>query len=202
MGRADGKTLTLKQYILICYGLKTDDQVQGGPAWTETDRYDIVAKLEPADKPLTSKENEDKVLDAMRNLLADRFHLEVRKEERPVSGYTLVTAKGGPKLKPAATPERHSNRWYGNKLTSISASMKIFADLLTRITGSPVVDGTGIAGEFDLELEWSSDDTPVATAKAPPISVAVQEQLGLKLEPRKAVKPVLVVVSAQRPAAN
>jgi uncharacterized protein (TIGR03435 family) len=60
-----------------------------------------------------------------------------------------------------------------------------------------VVDKTGIAERVDFTLSWASDSAP--DSGAPSIFTAVQEQLGLKLEPARGPVDVLVVDSAERP---
>ena len=76
-----------------------------------------------------------------------------------------------------------------------------------------VVDRTGLDGAFDATLRWTPDEsTPGMAQKAkfvpgndpngPSIFTAIQEQLGLKLEPAKGPVDVIVVVSAQPPTVN
>jgi uncharacterized protein (TIGR03435 family) len=71
--------------------------------------------------------------------------------------------------------------------------------LLRLQTGRPVVDKTGLTGNYDFELQWSAGDPPPADSAAPSIFTAVQEQLGLKLESTKGPVDVLVIDRAERP---
>jgi uncharacterized protein (TIGR03435 family) len=80
------------------------------------------------------------------------------------------------------------------------STMPALALALTRPAGRKVVDQTGIAGAFDFTLTWSADD---GVDGAPSIFTALQDQLGLKLEPQKGQTEVLVVDHAERvPTAN
>jgi uncharacterized protein (TIGR03435 family) len=71
-----------------------------------------------------------------------------------------------------------------------------------------VVDRTGLGGTFDFALDWSPDDAPAesngsaATASMPPLLVAIQEQLGLKLEQQKGVEEYMVVERIEKPTEN
>jgi uncharacterized protein (TIGR03435 family) len=73
------------------------------------------------------------------------------------------------------------------------------------MTGRPVIDRTGLSGAFDFDLQWTSGPvapaagTPASPDDGPSIFVALQEQLGLKLEPARAPFGVVVVDAVQRP---
>ena len=70
-------------------------------------------------------------------------------------------------------------------------------------TGRPVVDKTGLDGAYDFKLDWAPDDSPAATdASAPTLFRALQEQLGLKLEPSRTPQEIFVVESTEKPFAN
>jgi uncharacterized protein (TIGR03435 family) len=67
----------------------------------------------------------------------------------------------------------------------------------------PVIDKTGLAGRFDFVLRWTPDETtPSEPNAAPGIFTAVREQLGLKLEPTKALADVHVIDRVEKPCAN
>ncbi len=71
-----------------------------------------------------------------------------------------------------------------------------------------VIDKTGLTGRYDLTLRWTPalSTTPILSGEpdtsAPSIFTAVQEQLGLKLEPTKGSVPVLVIERAEMPSEN
>jgi uncharacterized protein (TIGR03435 family) len=142
-------------------------------------------------------------------LLADRFKLEVHRETREMPVYALVPAKGGLKLGEIGPP---SNDWVRIQIGrgTLEAKQMPTAQLLSILGGivhREVLDESGIKGVFDIKLDWSPDDitanavTGVAAAK-PSIFTAMQEQLGLKLESRKAPMQVVIIDRAERPSGN
>jgi uncharacterized protein (TIGR03435 family) len=88
-------------------------------------------------------------------------------------------------------------------------TMSELAVNFSRFMDRIVIDQTGLAGGFDVELEWTPDqippDTPPEALPAPngpSIFTAVEEQLGLKLRSTKAMIDVLVIDHAERPNYN
>jgi uncharacterized protein (TIGR03435 family) len=89
--------------------------------------------------------------------------------------------------------------WSDGKLTTTNVSMKQLADFFSRQLGQPVEDSTGLIGVFDLKLEWTPDEHSQDTTKdAPSLFTAVQEQLGMKLQPGKVNVDILVVDRVER----
>jgi uncharacterized protein (TIGR03435 family) len=74
--------------------------------------------------------------------------------------------------------------------------------MLGVITRRPVVDRTGLGGEFDFQLEFAPPDAPAADSSAPSVFTAVQEQLGLKLETAKVPAEIVVIDRAEKPSEN
>lgn len=193
---------TLHSLVRSAYHL-TPNQVEGGPRWTESERYDINAKSEgPADDP--------ELMRMLQTLLAERFKLKFHIDKKEFSGYVLVAAKGGLKIKPvgAETNRTHSN---SNGLVSSieveGSTLKTLADVLSRSLRMPVGDASGIDGAFTFKLEWTPEDLAGARADSgvagpPTIFTALQEQLGLKLESRKVPMDVYVIDSAEKPGEN
>jgi uncharacterized protein (TIGR03435 family) len=83
-------------------------------------------------------------------------------------------------------------------------TMDALAFTLSGTTGRTVIDKTGIAGRYSFELHWTPDNTPADSpiVGGPSIFTAVQEQLGLKLQPSTAQLDVLVIDYAQKPSEN
>lgn len=202
-GRLTATNWTLRDYIRICYDIRIDSHVVGGPKWIDENRYDIVATMAEsgAAAPEERQREPERINAALRNLLADRFHLVLHRESKAVTGYALTVAKNGPKLKESAPETRNSNRWINGKLTSTGVSMSKLAEVLTRIIGSPVVDYTSISGIYDLVLEWAPERAR-ETSDKPDIFAAVQQQLGLKLESQKVEQQILVIDRAELPEGN
>jgi bla regulator protein BlaR1 len=222
-GRINVTNASLRILIRNAYRLQ-DSQIVGGPAWMGADRFDIVAKAEGNPTPTQIQE-------MLRALLAERFKLAVHDERRELTVYALVRTRIdgniGPQMRAAApcfrmpanmppptapppdeTPCGFRLRpgWMQARAVTMAALAGSLANQVTRF----VVDRTGLAGEFDLELEWTpfqrpaspdapaaADDRPVDAG--PSIFTAVQEQLGLRLESDRAPVDVVVVDSAERP---
>ena len=211
----------------------TNDQIVGGPDWIDSDRFDITAK---ASAPF--KQDEARAM--LQALLADRFGLATHMETRELPVYLLVLARKdgalGPQMKKSDVdcaalfasvtaggkmPERLPN---GNLPCGISVrlnqgqgvvtgngvAMEQLARNLVGGVGRIVVDKTGLAGYYDINVTFAADGPPSAGAPAAPapdpggasLFTAMQEQLGLKLEPGRAPISVLVIDRATRPAAD
>jgi uncharacterized protein (TIGR03435 family) len=191
----------LKQLIIYAYDLKVY-QLSGGPAWvtnpsTDTDYYDINAKAE-GDEPLT----EPWARQLLQTLLADRFQLKLHRESREMPVYALVVGKPGPKFKESA-PDAATKMIPKVSLETVASTftkspMSSLVRLLSAAGDRPVLDQTGLAGFYDYKIEFAR----AADSSAASLSTAVQEQLGLKLEPRKAPIEVLVIDHAERPSEN
>lgn len=194
-GRAVGTGVTLKRCIIGSYHVGPG-QVVGGPAWVDSDRFHIEAKAEtPTD--------DDAALDAMiRALLAERFHLALHKETRSMQALVLEVAKNGPKLEKAAGGDAVTDGQHGGMVLK-NSTMDAFAERLSRVTGLPVINQTGLDGVFNLKLLWTPDGEHPESADAPPdLPTAIQEQLGLRLASRKAPVEVLVIDHAEKPEAQ
>ena len=184
-----------------------------GPAWMNEEYYDVAAKFPDG----VSKEKLPQMLE---RLLVERFALKAHRETRQMPAYELTVAKGGPKLKAvdASKPETEvlagvlnlQYKFNGSHTMQGNLTMASLAVHLTGLLGRPVVDGTGIAGTFEIEVTYFEEDLrrgtePIGDANTPIATIfqAVQQTLGLKLEPKKAPIEMLVVDSANKtPAAN
>jgi bla regulator protein BlaR1 len=194
-GRLTVRNMSLKSLVMAAYSVK-QYQVTGGPKWVDSDRFDILAKLEGGGDNPRGKEAAMRLLAAAQALLAERFQLVFHNETRSVSGYSLVTAKGGIKLKQAEGDGSGSIHTSSTKVQASGYSMeRLAASLSTQLDG-PVVDATGVKGTFDFTLEWSADDG------GPSLFTAIQETLGLKLEGRRVQVTIILIDRAEKPAAN
>jgi uncharacterized protein (TIGR03435 family) len=203
-GRLDANNVTLQRCIIGAWGVGPH-QIFGGPAWLSTDRFEISAK---ADQPT----DDDALLNLMlRALLADRFKLALHTETRTMQAYVLEVGKAGAKLTKTgkSTPGGASTTTNGtNTGTSIQArqtSMDLFAKVLAREMGLPVVDRTGLSGDFDFNISWTPDRIRAAApadSDLPTIFTAVQDQLGLRLRAEKVPIEVLIIDRAEKPTEN
>lgn len=138
----------------------------------------------------------------MQSLLADRFSLKFHYETQEMQTYDLVVGKHGPKFKesdPKAFPSGYLRVDGPNETMTLSKeTMEKFVAQLRTYTQRPVMDKTGLTGAYDINFE--------AAVRADPDAIdvfgAVQQQLGLKLVPQKAMIKVLVVDHVEKPTAN
>jgi uncharacterized protein (TIGR03435 family) len=193
--------ITLLALMQWAYGMP-ERQILEGPSWLGSTRFDIQGKSDIGEqiKSLTSDQINELKRRMVQGLLADRFQLKLHQEMRTLPAYDLVLAKGGSKLLPGqsgksiGTGRTHFNG-QGLDATSI-------AEELSKITGRVVVDKTGLTGRYDFKLLWTADDAPAADGDPPTLFTAIQEQLGLKLEPAKEPVPVLVIEHVDLPTPN
>jgi len=199
-GRLQVTNQTLNVILRQAYGVE-HYQITGGPAWLDTDRFDIEAKAE-------GEPTKAQMMAMLRTLLVDRFQLKVRRESKEGNVYALVVAKGGPKLQPP-TGDRTYVGLYRNdpptetgvhySLAGKKATLALIAQHLAQEVGRPVLDRTGIQGEFDFKVDYAIDDNPES---GPSIFAAIQQQLGLRLEATKGPVETLVIERAERPSGN
>jgi uncharacterized protein (TIGR03435 family) len=175
-------------------------QLSGGPAWLETDRFDISAVI-PAGT------QRDQVPLMLQALLADRFKLALHREMREMSVYALIVGKNGPKLKAAKSATGISSHSDGGPIhVTATIGLDGFANYLSQRLDRPVLDQTGLKGPFEITMDWAPDSLqrPGTSDElsGPSIFTALQEQLGLKLEGRKAPVEILVIDQAEKPSEN
>jgi uncharacterized protein (TIGR03435 family) len=189
--------------------------VFGGPDWINEERFDIVGK--GPDPTVANPE----VWEMMRSLLIERFHLKYHVEDREMPVYALTVAKGGPKITPGENGRCAGAIKEGKACGDILVprfgsgiyNMPIGA-LVTAIAGRagrPVVDRTGLTGRYDVNLSWMPEGmTQEQLQSLPPedrpeemtLFEALERQAGLKLEPSRAVMPVLVIDQVEHPTPN
>jgi uncharacterized protein (TIGR03435 family) len=227
-GRYVASNVALQLLISDAYRMP----IVGGPEWirhrpgpqrTGT-RFDVIATIPPGTPPA-------QVPLMLRTLLAERFELAVHTETQEREAYALVHAREDRRLGPQLTrstqqcqveieagPLRAPVRRVtedGKPVCSMmqgpaairggGLTMTFLAGAITVYAGRMVVDRTGLEGPFDFELTYA----PAARGGGPPpsddrpsIFTAVQEQLGLTLEPAIAPVEVLVIDSVSLPTEN
>ncbi len=185
-------TITTKDLIAYAYDVR-DFQVSGGPSWVGSEEYNIVAKPQ-------GEASKERILSMARGLLAERFNLTLHRESNEMPVLALTVAKGGARLHPSEATGGPEIRGGRGRLVARKVTMGMLAaQLAGRVIGRAVLDRTQIAGEFDVDLEWTPDESPDPGSS---IFTALQEQLGLKLETQKGVVDVLVIDHVERPSAN
>jgi len=191
--------------ILITAFKVSKDQIIG-PSWLESDCFEIVAKLPEGSTP-------DQIPAMLLDLLKERFKMSTHKESRPSTIYALVVDKGGPKIKAAAENSTFMGKAPRNAIAvgrgggSIKGimTMEMLAKALSNQGYGPIMDATGLKGEYEISLSWAADrgmaQTPPSDAASTPradLLTALRESLGLKLEPRKGATDVLVIDHIER----
>jgi uncharacterized protein (TIGR03435 family) len=169
-----GHRMPLATLIGIAYGVDTE-YIQGGPDWLDSQEYSVEAKVE-GDKELAYEQMQP----LFQHLLQQRFHLITHRVTKPVSGYALIVAKSGPKLTPAKEGAVSHVSMFIDGCQAQNIDMAHFAPLLRHKVRGPVVNKTGISGNFDFKLSYAQAGDP--NSNFPDIFTAIQEQLGLKLE--------------------
>jgi uncharacterized protein (TIGR03435 family) len=215
-GRIDYSNVSLKDLIRQAYQVM-EYQITG-PDWLNSARFDVTAKI-----PDGTSDQQKWLM--MQSLLEERFHLALHRESKELPMYALVVAKGGPKLKVSEVKEgKPNNRMMmrPGHLEAIGISVPQFIELLARQLGRPVLDKTDLKGSYDFTLSYTMDENqrmemmgglpapmgrpegagerqpPPESAEGPSLFAAVQEQLGLKLEPRKGPVASLVIDRVDR----
>jgi uncharacterized protein (TIGR03435 family) len=163
----------------------------------------------------------DQMMLMLQNLLQDRFKLAIRRETRKLPVYVIVPAKNGLKLhsgecvtgEPTATASVTCGRLriHANGLDG-QTSMPLFVNVVSDLTGRPVIDETGFAWPFDVHLRWtpdgsmaghqSGDALPLPDGAAPSFFTAMEEQLGMKVESRQGPVETITVEHAEKPTGN
>jgi uncharacterized protein (TIGR03435 family) len=199
-GRFSATGFTLKDLVAFAYEVD-NSQIVSGPNWFASDRFDILGKPEK-EGPL----NRDDARVMLRTLLAERFRLKIHRETREMPVYVLTVGKNGSKMKPRMAGDGgESTRltFQGTKATGRRVSAKVLAEELQAMAlDRPVLDKTGLTGDFDFNLSWRPGDSAAGDPNDPDIFTAVQEQLGLKLEPQRAQAEAIIVAAAERPSGN
>jgi len=197
--------------------------IEGGPSWVYSERFTINARAADDPSPTVTR---GPMLQA---LLEDRFNLKLRRVSKEVPVYALTVAKGGPKLQPfregscidlkPGPPDPDQKPFCGAGKSKRNGSVRTyeffkmtlgeFAQNMgvnsgPRLLDRPVIDKTGLSGLFNFTLTYEPE--PVALqdepSTGPSIFTAVQEQLGLKLEPARGPADFLVIDSVTRPSEN
>jgi uncharacterized protein (TIGR03435 family) len=210
-GRYVNRDATMLQLIVAAYGV-SEDNIAGGPGWIAADLFDVVAKVPDGTTMATANL-------MLQDLLAERFHLVIHNDTRPVPRYVMTVAKSGSKLKPAAgegppgcqqvqqagpppnpaNPASQPNiRVACHNLTS-QAIAENLRQMANGYFDHDVIDATKLEGVWDFELEWTGRGA-LAAKGADGISVfdAVEKQLGLKTELKDTPLPATVIESVNR----
>jgi len=197
IGRFSATHVSLSLLIRLAYGID-ESQIANKPGWIETDLYDIDAEAEDG-VSLTR----DELKPRLQDLLRQRFHLVAHEETRFSRGYALIIGKDGPRLTPTRAehfPGYRINLSAG-QMRGANWSMPQLAKYLTPLAGFPVVDQTGIAGNYDIAFSY--DPELDGGGVLPAFEAALKQATGLLLRPQKIPVETLVIDSVDKvPTAN
>jgi uncharacterized protein (TIGR03435 family) len=200
----------------MAYGVR-DFQIQGGPNWLSSDRYDIIAKNASDDASARTLPRNERIKQSqqrLQGLLAERFQLKLHRETRDLQEYALLIGKNGAKLQEIKDLPEYGISSSCGRMTGTRTLMTGLAVYLARELGRPVVDRTGLTGKYNFQLTYTpdsgscsrpadpSDPAAANPGDGPSIFTALQEQLGLKLESIKGPVEVIVVDHAEKADAN
>jgi uncharacterized protein (TIGR03435 family) len=244
----DGAQVRLVSFSLrdvLARAYRTKVTMISGPDWTASERFDISATLAAGSKP-------EQLPEMLQALLVERFQMKLHKEKKEFPVYVLLPGKGPLKLKesppdPDAEKEEpkgtsnvaatgseagvNVNLGHGSSYSFVpnrfevrKLTIAVFTTQLERYVDRPIVDMTGLTGQYDFALDFTPEDYRAmlmrvaisAGVSLPPevmrmldnvsiggaLSDALQ-QVGLKVEARKAPLDVLVIDDALKtPTAN
>lgn len=204
-GVLNATNVTLKMLVAYAYDVR-EYQISGGPGWFETERYEILAKGDPAaPEPSSTSERTALMRTRVQAMLTDRFHLTLHRTAKELPIFHLVIGKNGPKGLRESTASQSDLVDNGHHLTCHKTSLDSFARIfLQGELRRPVLNQTNLPGEFDFTMDWTPDegrDQP-ATGDSPSFFTALQEQLGLKLVPAKGPVEILLIDHADHPSEN
>jgi uncharacterized protein (TIGR03435 family) len=221
-GGIDGQNVVLKLLLNYAYGVEGFN-ISGGPAWINSERFDVQAKGAP-------EASDPQVRVMLQSLLEGRFKLQVHRETKESPVFVLTAAKGGIKLQPlkegsctvrdpntppaaAAVPGakplcgaiKGGVNGPNQVIEVVGMDTGTWVRTLASMLGRTVVNETGLSGPLDLlHFEYSRDELSAAVLDSGgnSISSALRDQLGLKLETARRPIEVLVIDHVERPSAN
>jgi len=220
-GNFAARNIPLRYLCRFAYNVNSFN-VLGGPDWTDSAGWDIVAKT----KVVPGQSTRDAIADMsvmLQSVLEERFKLKTHLETRELPVYVLTVAKGGLKMKQAPCDRTEPacqiqlqgliKTWPTPVWGSFGAMTDFLVRLATATNGQrKIIDNTGLTGIYDYHMEWvyqpppGPDDPEKRTdaADSPGVSIfsALEQQLGLKLESAKAPVEVLIIDHAEKPESN
>jgi len=220
-GRSHARNATLKMIMAVAYQVPIF-QISGGPAWADSERFEIEGKAEDP------KTGYIQLRLMLQSLLEERFHLRLHHETKVSSVYSLVVSKRGVRMtrsadqtssdatgvpsSPADGPPRGSFLSGPGLLVANATFMSVFAKVLTPELERPVLDKTNLLGRYDISLKWTPDiqrtgdaagqDIAPNAPDLPSLITALREQLGLELKSDRGPVDFLKIDSAEKPSPN
>ena len=200
---------------LITYAYQVHDfQIVGGPDWAGTDLWNIQSKTDRGNTPpppITDLTPPGPFALMVQFILQDHFQLKIHREVRELPVYELVVAQGGPKIRladnqpppppPLSSGVARGTYFIGGNRAGMgfegnAIPLDRLVNILSTETGRTVIDKTGLQGLYDMQMEWTPDSPRI------PLTTAMEEELGLRLQAATGPVEVLVIDSVQKPSEN
>lgn len=208
--RISSRCASLNALLFFAFHLTRSSPVVGLPPWGNAACGAGFTNTFRIDATMPANTTQEQLRQMMQTLLADRFKLALHWEKKTLPVYALVVAPSGFRLKPS-DPRNDPPRAPGSIgcppndrtchiMVMGSAPISDFAGLLGGILGRPVIDQTGIAGTYYMDLKWASDVSP--DSPLPSLPAALHEQFGLELKSERAPVDVLVIDHVEKPSPN
>jgi uncharacterized protein (TIGR03435 family) len=203
-GRFRATATSLKFLMEWSWGIQPG-QHSPGPSWMENDRYDIVAKA-----PGNPSDEEMKLM--VRTLLADRFRLKVHRENKQMAAYVISVGKTAPRLETPKDSEVHSIKVLPQKdqdqktvswhVVATRYTLAQLTDTFARQLGRPIVNETGLDGEYDFTLDMTPDENTPNPLDPTLIMDAMRRQLGLTMKTQDTAVDYFVIDNAEKVASG
>ena len=199
LGRCVISNGRLSHLVSMAWRLHDMYLIQSEPDWIArgSERFNIDAT---AEDPRGTTEAQ--LRDMLQSLLIDRFQLKFHRDTVEKSGFALVVGNNGSKLQASTAEELEVLAYITTPTPGQPAVMDVrkysmarLAGLLSGLGFGPVIDKTGLTGGYDFMLSWNENTGPA-------LSTALEDQLGLQLEPQKVTLSLFVIDSAKRPGEN
>ena len=203
--------VNLKFLLQLAYNIRRP-LIENVPKWGDSDHWDIQGKVSDFDPVLEKKLTMDQRRAMQREFLEHVFSVRAHVETRVQPTYEMVIAKTGLKMpentidpdSPEAKGKVGSMSMNDSRLDAQGVKMENISKALEGVVERTIVDKTGLTGKYDVHLHWLPEKNAAKPEDeaVPGIFAALQEQLGLKLQPSKGDADVLVVDAVQMPEAN
>ncbi|MGD0773876.1 MAG: TIGR03435 family protein [Candidatus Solibacter sp.] len=191
--------------MLMCIAYQVQYYQVTGPGWMDTDGYDIAAKI-------PSGTSADQYRRMLQNLLSERFQVALHHDVKNLPTYSLEVAKSGSKVRRSAAGASAQSGMSADpgiavntsgrfvRVTAHAQPLSKLAGFLSTLlgVGAPVVDKTGLTGDFDFDLQFTPETALSSDADGISLVAALDSQLGLRLAVTRNPVDILVVDHAAK----